>query len=451
MSIDEDFAEFVGARWASLYRLAYLLAASPTGAEDLLQTTLEKAYMNWARIGRMEYAEAYVRRMLANTLVSSRRRAWTGEQPYGPAARDCRGLRRDAGPRPLPALAAGVRAPRPAARGDRAALLRGPERGADRRRPRLRAGHREVTGLGGDGGATTGPGRDGCRRGGGRVMNLDDSSERRSTRRQRCRPPRPDVDRLISRRTGPPAPPQRCPDRRRRRRCVLVGGGAYAVTQDRLRVAGPTRIANRAEPTRAQRRPRRLPSDDGESARAGHLPDAGRRRCRRRRDRGRPDLRRPRLERRELSRVVRGRELRRGRRLPAVGAGRPGPAAPATRRAPDAGRDPAGPGAAARPAPAEHGRPATHARPRPSATTPSTCGCGSTTTARPARATASRRRRGQSRHQLRRRPTEVVIDFWVVDLDGAPVVVDMWHQADASGELVDESPARDSITFATAG
>jgi RNA polymerase sigma-70 factor (sigma-E family) len=83
MGIDQDFTEFVGARWASLYRLAYLLAGSPTGAEDLLQTTLEKAYMNWARIGRMEYAEAYVRRMLANTLVSGRRRAWIGERPRG--------------------------------------------------------------------------------------------------------------------------------------------------------------------------------------------------------------------------------------------------------------------------------------------------------------------------------------------------------------------------------
>ena len=81
MNIDEDFAEFVAARWASLYRLAYLLAASPTGAEDLLQTTLEKAYMNWSRIGRMQHAEAYVRRMLANTLVSSRRRAWIRERP----------------------------------------------------------------------------------------------------------------------------------------------------------------------------------------------------------------------------------------------------------------------------------------------------------------------------------------------------------------------------------
>ena len=83
MNVDEDFAEFVGARWGSLYRLSYLLAASPSGAEDLLQTTLEKAYVNWSRIGRMEFAEAYVRRMLVTTLVSSRRRAWRGEQPFG--------------------------------------------------------------------------------------------------------------------------------------------------------------------------------------------------------------------------------------------------------------------------------------------------------------------------------------------------------------------------------
>ena len=82
MSIDQDFTDFVGARWAALYRLAYLLTGSPTAAEDLLQTTLEKAYMNWARIGRMDHAEAYVRRVLATTMVSSRRRAWIREQPW---------------------------------------------------------------------------------------------------------------------------------------------------------------------------------------------------------------------------------------------------------------------------------------------------------------------------------------------------------------------------------
>jgi hypothetical protein len=46
---------------------------------------------------------------------------------------------------------------------------------------------------------------------------------------------------------------------------------------------------------------------------------------------------------------------------------------------------------------------------------------------------------------------DVVIDFWVVDLDGVPVVVDMWHEGDASSQLVDQiARTRDSITFVTA-
>lgn len=79
MTTEKDFVDFVAARWGSLYRLAYLLTASPTTAEDMLQTTLEKAYVNWARISRMEYPDAYVRRMLANAVVSSSRRPWLRE------------------------------------------------------------------------------------------------------------------------------------------------------------------------------------------------------------------------------------------------------------------------------------------------------------------------------------------------------------------------------------
>lgn len=81
MDRDLDFADFVASRWASLYRLAYLLAASPAGAEDLLQTTLEKAYVRWGRISQMEHPEAYVRRMLVTSLASGRRRRWLGERP----------------------------------------------------------------------------------------------------------------------------------------------------------------------------------------------------------------------------------------------------------------------------------------------------------------------------------------------------------------------------------
>jgi RNA polymerase sigma-70 factor (sigma-E family) len=81
MTTEQDFVDFVAARWEPLYRLAYLLTASPAAAEDILQTTLEKAYVSWARISRMEYPEAYVRRMLANAVVSSSRRAWLREVP----------------------------------------------------------------------------------------------------------------------------------------------------------------------------------------------------------------------------------------------------------------------------------------------------------------------------------------------------------------------------------
>lgn len=45
---------------------------------------------------------------------------------------------------------------------------------------------------------------------------------------------------------------------------------------------------------------------------------------------------------------------------------------------------------------------------------------------------------------------EVLIDFWVVDLDGTAVVVDLWHQVDASTELVSRATqVLDSITFVT--
>lgn len=46
---------------------------------------------------------------------------------------------------------------------------------------------------------------------------------------------------------------------------------------------------------------------------------------------------------------------------------------------------------------------------------------------------------------------EVVIDFWVLDLGGDPVVVDMWHQAGSPTQLVERvARARDSISFVLA-
>jgi hypothetical protein len=45
-------------------------------------------------------------------------------------------------------------------------------------------------------------------------------------------------------------------------------------------------------------------------------------------------------------------------------------------------------------------------------------------------------------------PTTVVMDFWVLDVDGVPVVVDTWHQNGASTDLVDRiAQAGDSLSF----
>ena len=228
----EDFAQFVGARWGSLYRLAYLLAASPTGAERLLQTALETAYVNWGRIRRMEDVEACVRQMLAHTLVSSLSWGLEPRAALGRAARDRWRPHRAVGRRSLLALAAGVRTPPWSTSCDRPSLLRRPERGADRGGPRLRTWHCEVAVSGGHRCATTGIGRVGHRRAGGRVMSLDDELRAALDHQTDLRQaPPPDVQGLLS---GGRA-------RRRRRHAIragvgfaavaLVAGGVYGITQ----------------------------------------------------------------------------------------------------------------------------------------------------------------------------------------------------------------------------
>jgi hypothetical protein len=45
-------------------------------------------------------------------------------------------------------------------------------------------------------------------------------------------------------------------------------------------------------------------------------------------------------------------------------------------------------------------------------------------------------------------PKDVVIDFLVVDVDRTPIVVALWHEADASHHLVNRATSvRDAITF----
>lgn len=80
MSRNEDFGEFVGARWSRLIRSAVLLGCSPAEAEDVVQATLVRCLVHWRKVERADDRDAYVHRVLVNTFISSRRRLWTREQ-----------------------------------------------------------------------------------------------------------------------------------------------------------------------------------------------------------------------------------------------------------------------------------------------------------------------------------------------------------------------------------
>jgi len=75
----ESFEAFVAARSSGLLRTAYLLTHDQYLAEDLLQTSLAKAWSSWGRVE--DQPEAYVRRILINTYSTWWRRRWNGEVP----------------------------------------------------------------------------------------------------------------------------------------------------------------------------------------------------------------------------------------------------------------------------------------------------------------------------------------------------------------------------------
>jgi RNA polymerase sigma-70 factor (sigma-E family) len=81
MSRDDDFSEYVAARWPSLVRSAVLLGCTPTEAEDLAQSALERCLLKWSRVRVADDRDAYVHRILINLFRSGRRRRWTNEKP----------------------------------------------------------------------------------------------------------------------------------------------------------------------------------------------------------------------------------------------------------------------------------------------------------------------------------------------------------------------------------
>jgi RNA polymerase sigma-70 factor (sigma-E family) len=79
--VPEGFAEFVATRQKALQRDAWLLTGDWSSAEDLVQSTLAKVWPRWDNVRRANNADAYVRRALVNSFLSSRKRRWRSESP----------------------------------------------------------------------------------------------------------------------------------------------------------------------------------------------------------------------------------------------------------------------------------------------------------------------------------------------------------------------------------
>lgn len=63
------FDEFMAARWAPLYRTAYLLTGDRHQAEDLLQDALARTCVRWSSIRDKRAADAYVRQAMVRQMT----------------------------------------------------------------------------------------------------------------------------------------------------------------------------------------------------------------------------------------------------------------------------------------------------------------------------------------------------------------------------------------------
>jgi RNA polymerase sigma-70 factor (sigma-E family) len=82
-SADATLHAFVEGRRTALFRSAYLLCGDRDEADDLVQTTLVRVVLGARRHGRLDNLEAYARKTLVNSFISSRRRFWRREHAYG--------------------------------------------------------------------------------------------------------------------------------------------------------------------------------------------------------------------------------------------------------------------------------------------------------------------------------------------------------------------------------
>jgi len=76
---DDEFADFVAARYRALVRTGLGLTGDLGHAEDLAQSALIRTYLSWGRLREQANAEAYARRTLVRLALRERQRRWHGE------------------------------------------------------------------------------------------------------------------------------------------------------------------------------------------------------------------------------------------------------------------------------------------------------------------------------------------------------------------------------------
>ena len=71
-----QFTEYTAARLPWLRRVAYLLCQDWHRADDLVQSSVTKLYLNWDRVDRAGSPDGYVRAILVNTFLEEQRSPW---------------------------------------------------------------------------------------------------------------------------------------------------------------------------------------------------------------------------------------------------------------------------------------------------------------------------------------------------------------------------------------
>jgi RNA polymerase sigma factor (sigma-70 family) len=79
-----DFEAFYRREYAAMVALAFALCGQGGAAEDLAQEAFLRTYQRWAKVGRYDRPDAFVRRVVVNMAVSvARRRAAEGRALVG--------------------------------------------------------------------------------------------------------------------------------------------------------------------------------------------------------------------------------------------------------------------------------------------------------------------------------------------------------------------------------